>query len=244
MTETAANTVHYKVYGMLLGEREDTKTSYYMWCARSGETNILIDTGLSDPEVRRRNLVNVASPAEQLKKIDVDPATVGTIIITHLHSDHFSACHLYPKATFHIQKRDIEFFVGPAVRFKQVTKAAVDMTDVVRFAFAGRIRYLDGDEEVRPGIRVALVGGHTPGSQVVVIDTKRGKVVVCGDAIHTYRNLEEGVPGPEPMNLVESLLSVEKIRAQTSCPELIVPGHDALIMKRFPSPKEGIIEIG
>ncbi|MFC2066020.1 N-acyl homoserine lactonase family protein [Chloroflexota bacterium] len=249
----------YKIYGILLGEKESDgrkllpnvagvepkiQIGYYMWCIKGDETTILIDTGLNDEHIKERNIYNVRYAQDQLKKIDVDPANIKTVIITHLHTDHFSSYQLYPDATFYIQKKEIEFFAGPAARFPQIKRIAGDMAEVMRLAYEKRVRYIDGDEQLFPGIRVALVGGHTPGSQVVVVTTHRGEVVICGDAIDLSRNLEEEVAALSVLDTVESLLSMDKIRALASSPELIIPGHDALTMKRFPILTEGIIEIG
>ena len=37
------------------------------------------------------------------------------------------------------------------------------------------------------------VGGHTPGSQMVVADTAAGKAILTGDAIPTNRNFVEDI---------------------------------------------------
>ena len=117
------------------------------------------------------------------------------------------------------------------------------MTEVVRLGREKRIRYLEGDEEIFPGVRVLLLGGHTPGSQAVVVDTRIGTVVLAVDLVDLYRNLEEEVASPM-IDLVQGLLSWDRIKKTASTPELIIPGHDPLIMKKFPNPAEGIVEIG
>ena len=117
----------HKIYGILLGDRdvpasqllpdvpglgETIRSSYFMWCIKDGDTAILVDTGLKGSDIAKRNMYNLRSPATQLEKLGVDPETIVTIIITHLHSDHFSAYELYPRATFLVQRREVEFFTG------------------------------------------------------------------------------------------------------------------------------------
>lgn len=248
----------YKIYGILQGEREvdlsvglpgvvapgtKGKIGYYMWCIKGEKTALMVDTGMDDKDAGHRNIGGVAYLRDKLAKIGVDPATIETVIITHLHDDHFSAYELYPKATFYIQKKDIEFHTGVATRFRQAVQFAADIPQVVRLAYARRVRYLDGDVQIAPGVRVVLVGGHTPGLQVVVVTTSRGDAVICADAVGKYRNLEEGVVG-HALNLVDSFLAWDKIRAAASSPELIIPGHDPLVMKKFPNPVDGVVEIG
>ena len=116
------------------------------------------------------------------------------------------------------------------------------MSEVVSLAYSKRIRYLDGDEQIAPGIRAVLIGGHTPGSQVVVVTTNKGQAVICCDSLDIYQIMEENVIGLA-MDLPQQLFGLDKIRELASSPDLIIPGHDPLVLQRFPSPIEGIAEI-
>lgn len=248
----------YKIYGITQGGKEvDLSTSlpgvaapgtkgrifFYMWCIKGEKAALVVDTGMDDEDAKKRNLSGEKYLEDKLKKIGIDPGSVEIVIVTHLHADHFSAYKLYPKAKFYIQRKDIEFFTGPGVRFRQVTEPAANIQQVVSLAYAKRIHYLDGDEQIAPGVRVVLVGGHTPGSQVVVVTTSKGEAVICSDAVGKYRNLEEEVTG-HSMNLMESLLAWDKIKAVASSPELIIPGHDPQVMERFHNPIDGVFEVG
>lgn len=248
----------YKIYGITQGAKEvdlsislptvakpGTKgfINFYMWCIKDGHNAVLVDTGMDDEDARKRNLKGVGYLTDRLKKIGVEPANVKTVIVSHLHADHFSAFDLYPKATFYIQKRDIEYFTGPGVRYRQVTESAANMPKVISLAYAKRVRYLDGNAEIAPGIRVLLLGGHTPGSQAVVVATSKGQAVIACDNLDFYRCMEEEVVG-HSMNLLESVGAWDKLKAAASSPELIIPGHDPLIMQRFPNPVDGVVEIG
>jgi glyoxylase-like metal-dependent hydrolase (beta-lactamase superfamily II) len=219
---------------------------FYLWCLKGKDTAVLVDTGMTGAHAKEICTAKCYGGeqyvADRLKKIGVDPAAIKTVIITHLHGDHFGAYKLYPNANFYIQKRDIEFFTGPGVKFLQVYQFAANMSEVMTLAYARRIKYLDGDAEIAPGIRVVLIGGHTPGSQAVVVDTAKGKAVVCGDSIDLYRTMADKVSGMT-VDLLPALFGVEKIQALASSPELIVPSHDPLVMERFPNPIEGVAEI-
>ena len=178
----------------------------------------------------------------QMKKLDIDTVGIEKVIVTHLHHDHFSAYQLYPNATFYIQRRETEFLNGPAIRFRQIAGLVPDMAEVIELEHTKRIHYLDGDEQIAPGIRVVLVGGHTLGSQVVVVATQKGETVICSDAVDLYRNLDEGVVAPG-VDLLQGLLALDKVRALASSPELIIPSHDPLVLKAFTNPIEGVAEI-
>ena len=251
----------YKIYAISQGQREvdlsralpwvaepgtKSRIDFYVWCIKGENSTILVDTGMTEEEAKVMCNVKYLGGAEyvedKLKKLNVDPAEIETVIISHLHLDHFSAVQLYPKATFYIQRKEIEYLTGPGIKFRQVSQHAPNMPEVVSLAYANRIRYLDGDEQIAPGIRVVLVGGHTPGSQMVVVNTGKGDAVICGDAIDLYQNLEKGVIGMY-VDLMPALFALDKMRALASSPELIIPGHDPLVMEKFPSPIEGVVEI-
>jgi len=252
----------YKIYGITQGQMEIDKSgglpwvvkpgtkdriNFYMWCIKDGETTILVDTGMTDKEVNvmctAENRGGIEYLNKQFKKLDIDRTRIKTVVISHLHSDHFSAHQLYPNATFYVQRKEIEFLTGPAIKFRQVAQFAANMSEVISLANENRIKYLDGDEQIAPGIRAIRVGGHTPGSQVVTVTTKIRNVVLCADAIDSYENLEKGVVGMY-VDLVQALLAFDKIKTLASSLELIIPGHDPLVMKRFPNPVEGVVEIG
>ncbi len=251
----------YKVYAITQGEREVDYSGmlpwvleggtmglidFYLWCLKGKDSAVLVDTGMTGDHAEEFCTAKCYGGEkyveDRLKKIGVDPADIKTIIITHLHGDHFGAYKLYPNATFYIQKRDIEFFTGPGVKFLQVYQFAANMPDLVSLAYAKRVRYLDGNAEIAPGIRAVLIGGHTPGSQAVVVATSKGDAVICGDSIDLYRTMDDKVCGMTS-DLLNSLFGVEKIMALASSPELIVPAHDPLVMQRFPNPVEGVAEI-
>ncbi len=248
----------YKIYAVAVGEMDvdshriipwpappgpPIHISFYMWCLKGEKNTILVDAGTGGEYAEKRKFHGTDYLKAQLKKLDVDVAQIDTVIMTHLHMDHFSGYKLYPKANFWIQRKEIEFLTGPAIRFRQIMELVPDMAEVIKLAYAKRIRYLDGDEQIVPGIRVVLVGGHTPGSQVVVVTTKEGEAVICSDAVDLYRNLEEGVVAPG-VDLLQGLMAWDKIKALASSPKLIIPSHDPLVLKKFPNPVEGVAEIG
>lgn len=251
----------YKVYGIFQGSREidytellpnvyDRSTKgliyYPLWCIKGNDTCILVDTGLNDEDARmllaHEYFGGERYIKETLNKLGADADSIGTVIVSHLHIDHFSASHLYPNATFYIQRKDIEFFSGPASQFRQIYVPSPDMPTVMKYAYSKRIRYLNGDEQIAPGIRVVLIGGHTPGNQVIVVSTRKGDIVLCCDAMQLYANIKEESVGIAT-NLPEALFGLEKIKQLTSSPDNLIPGHDPLLLKKFSGPIENVIEI-
>jgi N-acyl homoserine lactone hydrolase len=61
----------------------------------------------------------------------------------------------------------------------------------------------DGELELLPGIRLVPAPGHTPGSQVVVVETGARPIVVAGDVAVWSGELDD--PQTEGQRLVRAL---------------------------------------
>jgi glyoxylase-like metal-dependent hydrolase (beta-lactamase superfamily II) len=105
----------------------------------------------------------------------------------------------------------------------------------VRRAYAGRVRFHDGDAELAPGVSLHLVGGHTMGLQIVRVATRRGWVVLASDASHFYANMEQQRPYPIVYNLGDMADGWRRAHALADSPAHVIPGHDPLVMERYPA---------
>ena len=112
---------------------------------------------------------------------------------------------------------------------------AGDVTAMVRRLFEGRVQFDNGVDELAPGISVHHVGGRTMGMQIVRVRMNRGWVVPASDASHLYANIEQGRPFPVLYNVGYMLEGHETIRRLASSPPHIIPGHDPLMLRRYPA---------
>jgi glyoxylase-like metal-dependent hydrolase (beta-lactamase superfamily II) len=64
--------------------------------------------------------------------------------------------------------------------------------------------------------------------------TKR-RVVVASDAAHFYANIEEDRPFSIVTDLPQMYGAFDIIRKLAPSPEHIIPGHDPLVMERYPA---------
>jgi glyoxylase-like metal-dependent hydrolase (beta-lactamase superfamily II) len=92
----------------------------------------------------------------------------------------------------------------------------------------------DGDAEIAPGITLHLIGGHSGGIQSVRVPTERGWVVLAGDATHLWGNIRKRMPFPVVVDVARMLKGFEILESLADGPDHIIPGHDPLILKRFP----------
>ncbi len=249
----------YEVYALKYAERDTTACQffyreashapltlhYFVWLILGGPHPVLVDTGFGDDEAQKRGMRNYVSPAAMVERAGVKAADVPMALITHLHYDHWAGHSLFPAAEFWIQQDEVAFWTGPFGRspaFRQSANVGA-LANLVTLNYANRVRIIDGDREVLPGIRVHRVGGHTPGLQIVSVQTRRGTVVLTSDASHFYRNVETRQPVQIITSLPEMLEAFETIHALAGAERLIVAGHDPLVNDRFKPVEPGIIKI-
>jgi glyoxylase-like metal-dependent hydrolase (beta-lactamase superfamily II) len=115
-----------------------------------------------------------------------------------------------------------------------------DVAQLVRRVFEGRVVFTDGEERKAPGLSVHHVGGHTMGLQVVRVNTRRGWVVLASDAAHYYANIDSGRPFPIVYNVAQMLDAFETVRRLASSAAHIIPGHDPLVLARYPAGRPGL----
>jgi glyoxylase-like metal-dependent hydrolase (beta-lactamase superfamily II) len=114
---------------------------------------------------------------------------------------------------------------------------------MVHKVFDGRVAFHEGDDEIAPGLTVHHMGGHTAGLQVVRVNTEKGALVLASDASHFYANIEQKRPFPAVYNVGDTMEAYRRIYALADKPELVVPGHDPLVLERFPSAGEEIVRL-
>ena len=110
-----------------------------------------------------------------------------------------------------------------------------DIAYLVRENFEGRLRFVAGSEEIVPGIEVHRTGGHSAGLQVVRVKTARGSVVLASDATHFYANIEQDRPYSIVSDLPRMYGAFDLVHALADSSAHMVPGHDPLVMERFPA---------
>ncbi|HUI17120.1 MAG TPA: N-acyl homoserine lactonase family protein [Alphaproteobacteria bacterium] len=213
---------------------------YFVWAITGGGRTYIVDTGFGKDMAAKRQRQLIRSPAEGLAPLGIDPAKVEDVIVTHMHYDHAGGLDLFPNATFHIQEKEMAFTTGRCMCHAPLRHSfeAGHVSGMVRRLFEGKVAFHDGDEELAPGLSLHFIGGHTMGLQVVRVLTRRGWVVVASDAAHLYANMEQERPYPVIYNLGDMLAGYGKLRRLASTPAHVVPGHDPLVMARYPAARK------
>lgn len=250
----------YRVYAVRYGHRDSVPAAeafhkehaapplgmdYFVWAITNGQRTVVVDTGFAEPEGTRRGRTFLRSPAEGLALLGIDAGQVEHVVLTHFHYDHIGGVALFPKARFWVQDAEMQFYTGryatrPAFRGSIYLP---DILAIVTLNYDGRVKFSDGDAEVVPGVWVHTASGHTAGMQIVSVATAAGRAVLTSDASHYYANIEEGNSFNTFVDLAGVYRGYDRIRELAASPDLIVPGHDPLVLQRLKPVADGIVEL-
>jgi glyoxylase-like metal-dependent hydrolase (beta-lactamase superfamily II) len=215
---------------------------YFVWLVRGEGRELLVDTGFSAAMAAKRGRQHLRCPTEGLGLLGVDARDVKDVVITHLHYDHVGNFDLFPAATLHLQDLEMRYATGRYM-CHECFRGAFEVEDVVgmvRRVYEGRVRFHEGDRELMPGVSLHLIGGHTMGLQVVRVATRRGAVVLASDASHLYANMEQVRPFPIVWSVADMVEGYRRLRELAQSPAHIIPGHDPLVMERYPAPSKDL----
>ncbi len=213
---------------------------FFIWLITGNGRNFVVDLGYDHAGAKRRGREITRLPSEGLQMLGVDSRQVDDVIITHLHYDHAGDLKSFPNARLHLQEREIAFATGRHMSSATMRKAFdVDyVCDFVRAVYDERINFIDGATELAPGISVHHIGGHTDGHQVVRVWTEKGWLVLASDAVHLYANRDNENPFPIVYNVGDMIDGFTKVGELADVEDLIIPGHDPLVLTRFPCPDD------
>jgi N-acyl homoserine lactone hydrolase len=166
------------------------------------DARVLVDTGMT--QLHPAVVAAFEPRLYPLNRQDFDVAGIDILVNTHLHADHCGGNHLFADMPIYVQRRELD------------DARSQDDYTIREWVNAPGVRYVpvDGELDLLPGIRLVPAPGHTPGSQVVVVETGGRPVVICGDAAVWFGELDE--PRTEGQRRIPSLPTWCETRS--SCP--------------------------
>jgi N-acyl homoserine lactone hydrolase len=151
---------------------------------------VLVDTGMVELHPAVADMDPLLTP---LTEHPIDLASIDHVVNTHLHFDHCGGNSLFAGRPIHVQRRELE------------DARTLDPYTIREWVDAPGVEYapVDGEVELLPGIRLVPTPGHTAGSQVVVLDTEEGPVVIAGDSAVFPAELDD--PSTEGQRIIRAL---------------------------------------
>jgi glyoxylase-like metal-dependent hydrolase (beta-lactamase superfamily II) len=165
---------------------EAPRISVNAFLVLGGAAPVLVDAGmgLSGP-------ASLGHLPAALEACGVAPGDVGTVLVTHLHSDHIGGltgpdgAALYPNAEVVIPEAEAAYWLadGAEARAPEGAKAGFRRAQALVATYGDRIRRA-GEGEVLPGIEAILAPGHTPGHTAYRVQSGDRSLLIWGDVVH------------------------------------------------------------
>ena len=175
---------------ILMGADAEQKAKYFPDGKMSGNilaflvkikgNEILFDAGLPDGQI-----------VAELKKNGVAAGDVKTILMTHLHRDHYgglvdeSGKAAFPNAALYVSRAERAYWVDE--------KKDVNVTNALA-QYAGRVHEFEPGVTLMPGVKALDTSGHTPGHVSFLLKNGKEKLLIVGDLIH-FPQIQLPLPG-------------------------------------------------
>jgi glyoxylase-like metal-dependent hydrolase (beta-lactamase superfamily II) len=167
---------------------------------RTGDKTMIIDAGAGEKMPAKLQEIYGFDKAETL---DASLAAAGLgaedidiVLASHLHFDHaggFTARDAagaivprFPRARYVIHAGEF----ADATHAHERNRASYFDENYVPLRDAGVVDFIDGDQEIVPGVRVRRTGGHTRWHQIVYLESGGQTAVFAADLIPTAAHVD------------------------------------------------------
>lgn len=163
----------------------------------SQNKKILVDVGCDT--MPGFDLFQFQKPVKVLESYGINRNEITDVIITHSHHDHIDALRYYPQANIYLHRNEVK---GVEKYFPNNARTVV----------------VEGDSCIFDNIEFKCVGGHSPGSCIVLIKASEKTYVLCGDECYTKENFLFSKPTGSSCCLDKSKQFIQEYRKDSYIP--------------------------
>jgi glyoxylase-like metal-dependent hydrolase (beta-lactamase superfamily II) len=228
----------------------------------TGDGLLLVDSGFglrcaADPARRIgaarhliRPVLDVSETASrQVERLGHDPAEVRDIVLTHFDADHSGGLADFPHARVHLTAAESDAAQRPRTRNERYRYPPAQREHgpnlVEHDPSAGDAwRGFAAATEIRPGVVLIGLAGHTRGHAAVAVDAGDRWILHTGDAFYHRGQIDGSTPSPRMLVTSERMIAHDRglVRANHArlaelwagaAPDLtIVNAHDPELLRR------------
>lgn len=169
---------------------------------QSDEHNILLDTGLGWGLDAGSQNTEVSNVCTNLQIFGLAPEDITHVILTHLHYDHAAGSSFidadsktqatFPNATYYVHQQEWDFALEQITKDQLSYSERYRLDEFYRLVSNGQVTFLSEDKTaITDAVKVIKTGGHTPGHQIVTIESRGEKVYYMGDLLPTEYQLND-----------------------------------------------------
>ncbi|WP_370206672.1 MBL fold metallo-hydrolase [Pararhodobacter marinus] len=177
------------------GRETEIRTNFNANLIRTGGKVVLVDAGAG----------SLFGPAcghlpEALAERGVTPQQIDILYATHLHPDHVAGAvtkdgkAVFANAELVVQEADADFWRNEIPGAPQMLLDWQALARTVLRAYGDRLRLIEGESEIAPGLHALPLPGHTPGHAGYRLSSGGQQLVHVGDIVHAPH---VQIPDPE-----------------------------------------------
>lgn len=179
------------------------------------DRKILLDTGLGWGLDAGSSYTGVSNVNTNLAIFGLAPEDITHVVLSHLHYDHAAGCSFtdsasktratFPNATYYLHKEEWNFALSRTVQESHARGTGYQLDEFYRLMADARVHLVSGKTtELIEGITLLHSGGHTPGHQVVYMQSGEEYACYPGELIPSSLHLNHYSTHQQDSNPVQA----------------------------------------
>jgi glyoxylase-like metal-dependent hydrolase (beta-lactamase superfamily II) len=215
---------------------------------KGGKDIVLYDTGWKQQDYLKMTGSEHWVPIkDQLALLGIKPEDVTKLVIGHGHWDHAGQIDEFPNAVLYVQREELQGIEwalnyphpkisavntspGGCMRTPACGYPPLTVDQIYGKVLKGKAVIVDGMMEIAPGLIIhPAFRAHTAGSQLLEVNTARGKLVFGSDAYSSWEGIRDWmVANVQQTDTVQQFLAYEKCYRITGGFDNCVSAHEPL----------------